>query len=536
VVRFFEDVRVIALIRLGEAVIPALLDLIEKDTRLTRVPEPGGPNRLHRPTGSMIRVTEPAATALMSILKMSLFPPAPWEDEDADWKARRAAHFRHYWKTHGAIPFAERMMRHLKDESAGEENWRHAAENLARWDVDRRFGPRDERNFEAEGRKQRPNPDAAKFKDPTMAEAILAALDRDWAIQLGHGPTRASLFWMLDGHYLEYLVDVGDRRIGPELGRRAAASPDQDMRRRYAFAALRLGSPAEWGRFARDVERGVLPLENVATRNPAKPAADVRRYELWQVGEALIGAQTSESERALAALGVPTHPYFPLVRTELRERRNAIWTTHPVCLAVLRHELHDDLPTGGSYRLEKGDSIRGPSDNQLHAMPSSKEWADLRRFHTLVKERACDAAGLRLSELVLGMPFFHPLCTDADDRINHIAQFLDRYPGRIRVATDSERSALSVEDDRAFIPDIKPLGRPATAADVTAGRAVFHLDGKGRDWKGPVPPKVMLKADAKKENPPAGLVVQAEADANGKAVYGVIFRHAIRKVRADEVE
>jgi hypothetical protein len=31
------------------------------------------------------------------------------------------------------------------------------------------------------------------------------------------------------------------------------------------------------------------------------------------------------------------------------------------------------------------------------------------------------------------------------------------------------------------------------------------------------------------------VVVQAEADANGKAVFGVIFRYEIRTVRADEI-
>jgi hypothetical protein len=96
-------------------------------------------------------------------------------------------------------------------------------------------------------------------------------------------------------------------------------------------------------------------------------------------------------------------------------------------------------------------------------------------------------------------------------------------------------------DRRQFFSEVEERacdepGRPATAADVKAGRAVFHLDGTGRAWTGPVPTQVVLKADAKKKSPPAGVVVQAETDANGKAVYGVIFRHAIRLVLADEVE
>ena len=33
-----------------------------------------------------------------------------------------------------------------------------------------------------------------------------------------------------------------------------------------------------------------------------------------------------------------------------------------------------------------------------------------------------------------------------------------------------------------------------------------------------------------------GLIVQAETGDDGKVIYGVIFRHAIRKVAADEIE
>jgi hypothetical protein len=109
--------------------------------------------------------------------------------------------------------------------------------------------------------------------------------------------------------------------------------------------------------------------------------------------------------------------------------------------------------------------------------------------------------------------------------------------------------------DPAYAPDIRPLGRPATAADVAAGRAVFHRDGKGKPAAHP-PGTVILKPAARTswvptdgpvwlglacwlatwERTEAGLVLQAEVGPDGKLVYGVVFRHAIRTVQADEVE
>jgi hypothetical protein len=105
------------------------------------------------------------------------------------------------------------------------------------------------------------------------------------------------------------------------------------------------------------------------------------------------------------------------------------------------------------------------------------------------------------------------------------------------VADDRQRDELGASPFRPlFIPDIRPLGRPATADDVRAGRAVFHLGGKGKLADQPLPAWVLLKADAGKKHPARGLAVQAEVGPDRAVRYGVIFRHAIREVPASEVE
>jgi hypothetical protein len=91
------------------------------------------------------------------------------------------------------------------------------------------------------------------------------------------------------------------------------------------------------------------------------------------------------------------------------------------------------------------------------------------------------------------------------------------------------------EFNLGYVPDVKPLAGPATAADVRAGKAVFELGGIGRAATVKLPIWVALKADAAKSVPAWGLAVQAEVGADEKVVYGVIFRHAIRAVPADEV-
>ena len=87
-----------------------------------------------------------------------------------------------------------------------------------------------------------------------------------------------------------------------------------------------------------------------------------------------------------------------------------------------------------------------------------------------------------------------------------------------------------------FIPNIPPRNRPATPANVKAGNAVFDLGGKGKLADTKLPAWLLLKTEAKEKYPAFGLVVQAEVGPDGKTVYGVVFRHDIRAVKAEEVE
>ncbi|KKK67838.1 hypothetical protein LCGC14_2950070, partial [marine sediment metagenome] len=164
------------LIAIGDPAVPALIDCVERDTRLTR-----SVHCWHTwSRRTILSVREPALTAVMSILRVSFFSPGGTGDnftsrEEQDKQAVVKA-LRAYWKTYGKYPFDERMMKVLKDPRSSSKTLQEAAANIAT------LGDEDVRGTTAwASRKARtrqgPNPAIAKFKDPTSAEAILAAMD-----------------------------------------------------------------------------------------------------------------------------------------------------------------------------------------------------------------------------------------------------------------------------------------------------------------------------------------------------------------------
>ena len=88
---------------------------------------------------------------------------------------------------------------------------------------------------------------------------------------------------------------------------------------------------------------------------------------------------------------------------------------------------------------------------------------------------------------------------------------------------------------QTFLPAIRPLGRAATAEDVKAGTALFHLGGKGKPAELSLPATAVLKRDAKLKEPPRTLIVQAEVGPDGATTYGIIAPHEVRAAAAGEL-
>lgn len=535
---FLDDVVVNSLIELGELAVPALLDVIERDTRLTRYPECSG--KFSIATGRILSVKEAAVVAVMSILRTKEFPPIEG-DERIDELSSLIKRIRQYWIRFGARSYSERMMSFLKDDSLAKEDWRAAAKNLVRWDYSLLYTPF---GSWTEGRPpefRMANPYVRSFQKPTVAEAILAAMDRDWAVQQTNGVKRFGFeSWVeIEKLYFDLLVELGDKRIGVELNRRALTTRLTDLRCKYAFAANKLGVTSEWIRFSREIERGMAQwISDTKKGEIESPLPD--RELLATVVRKLIDSDTRDSERALASLADSRHSYFPIVADAILSSNgpwpDRPWCDHPICFTFLSRGLDDMTKTDGRWNIDD-DRIRGGGNGWGCGSSIPDQLKDPNSRRMSAEERVCDRIAFHLTEVTVGLPYYHVLLREPDAAIARLKRALERHKARFRPLTNTERRQFhGFYFVSAFIPNIQPLAYPATAADVTKGLAVFELNGKGSVVDRKLPAWLLLKSEAKKENPAFGLVVQAEIDADGKVVYGVIFRHDIRAVTADEVE
>jgi hypothetical protein len=127
----------------------------------------------------------------------------------------------------------------------------------------------------------------------------------------------------------------------------------------------------------------------------------------------------------------------------------------------------------------------------------------------------------------------HPLRKDYDQRLKEMISLVDRFHGRFRRITSVEDRWVSW--GVPFIADIALGGKAATADDVKAGRAIFSLGGAGKPASTKLPMAAMLKPSQKGASPEPVLLLQAEVDADGKTVYGIIGRRFMRAATSDEL-
>jgi len=532
----FSDRRIKALIGLGDAAVPDLIAAFEKEERLTRTV--GYVTK--KPTiRSIFAARKVLLVALLTILRVSTFEPAgPFDKSPAGIEQAMnevAKNLRAYWKEYGHLPFDQRMMKVLTDPHSGFPAKREAAKNLAAL---RENSGLQQTGFAAD-RSGQMNPAVAKFSKPTVAEAILAALDADLKAHNASSPKNSAEEHYKEGlgielTYLLALRGLGDQRIAPELAKRTTASEKPSSRLGRGMVAHFLGDSKPIRSFMEDFRAGKFEFTS-------GPAAE---WEVGMVFDGLIKVGIPEAEPALNALADPKHPLHKagvrqvILQCPLRHGQGQ-WFWHPSCLGLLRSALDDTSATGLKYEI-KWEGVwrfRTPDVNSPRegfSLPQLLTDQAARREE--VDERFCDAAAMKLSEIVIGLPSYHPLCKDADKRLMAFRIAFDRFRGSYRKATEPERACLGmVEGSPAYLPDISPLGRAATAEDVKAGKAVFHLDGKGKPANLMLPAFAEWKSEVNKDDPRRLLIVQAEVGPDGDMVYGVLMRNDIRTVPAREL-
>jgi hypothetical protein len=516
----WNDWRVQGLVAIGEPAVPALIAAFETDDRRTRsVAYPS----VREPIVMILRmILQVQTVGSLSSAELLGYPAGP----GANLKTA-CANLRAYWAANGKVPFDERMMKVITDPASSEGDCSQAISNLVGRNEEYPTGWLGELFV---------TPLAEKFTNPTAAEAILAALERHRKAAARAGEPGHQRRWRSNRYDpLEMLVQLGDRRIAPALEKLAGEQSDTASRIRFARAALRLGRSSALRAVAREVETGTFKLPPPAA-GAAKPLwLDDRIEELGDVIVELIGTRAEFAERALWALADPKHPLHRgavalLVRNSTYQGDDDRVFRHPFWIAAARAGLEDTTPTGRVFKFEDGRVVsdEGGTTRGM-GLPDELDSPELRRDK--VAERVCDRLALRLSRSVAGAPEFHALRADSEELLAGVAEFVGRYGRRFRIVSNREAHWMGVgHSDRAFCaPDVRPLNRAATVADIGAGDAVFHLGGRGQPAVADVPLLLMLRDGTR------GVAVQAEVAPDGTIVYGAFFRRGMGAVPADDV-
>lgn len=510
-------------------------------------------------------VREAALVAAMSIMQVQAFETRTTGDDftvrGEEIASKTAARLRAYWKKYGGLPFDERMMKILTDPKADAKSWREAAENIARGAPARRRQTTISFDFSAPN--PAPNAAIAKFKRPTAAEAILAAMDRDLAVfdaTKPEGPRgmrldEEQLIGLQDFErreieegYVRALTFLGDKRIAPVLSKRCETVASSRMRRCWAVLCQEFGEPGPFKAFAEDFRLGKLKLP-VDNRPPDDFERSLTNGELWFVMRDLVAINTPEADRALMALADRRHPYHDRVRLAVLKSRcdgfamgESVWYAHRVSIVLLRGAFDDTTPTGASYGFSHDAIVRHEKNGGWTNFPSVPDFLqEPSARRNAAPERICDLAAEHISNLIFGMPPYHALCKDADARLKALKEAVDHYTYRSATPGESETVSGRSDYQAHFVPEIQLLGHPATAEDVRTGKAIFELHGKGKIASVKLPLAATLKGAKQRiehgEPRKTGgvIIVQAETGPDGTVKYGVITEREIRMVSADEV-
>lgn len=508
-----RDPRVLGLVATGEPAVPALLDVLEHDERLTRSLRATYDGQ----SLEMYAARDAAWVALREVLRLEEFDPIASDEERAGWRrqtpanAQTARRLRAYWEANGRLTFEERLRRALLDWTLPLGRRREAA-----WAMCGR--PRHARRFFAfRGEPGRAPSRALALTDPTAAEAMLVAFDADVAAP----EDRRRATEDPESVYIVAIAALGDPRIVPALRARFAAATRPSLRVELAMALHALGASEPLDEVAGELAAG--ELRDLPQRAGFDAVFDAPSTSSRLLG-VLASARRPACDEALLALADPAHPQFRLALDKLIGQpwgwNEDDWSAHPACLRVLRTALRDETDSGRSYTLSNGTLAR---DSGGHSWSGPKpDWLDPAACGTAARGRVCDEAATYLGDLVPAFPRHHALLTDRDASLAAVRATAERTLERLRRPTPAEAAAMGLGRGGPrvrFLPDVPPLEAAATEEDVAAGRALFHLDRAVRaDLRLPATAEV-VKPGGRRQR---GLILQAETGPDGERVYGVV--------------
>lgn len=332
-------------------------------------------------------------------------------------------------------------------------------------------------------------------------------------------------------------VALQDVRLLP-VARERVKTDVLRLRRQWALVCRALGDPGPMQAYRADLEAGRLTLPPIVERQGHDPTEEPGAVELTETVETLLRVDGGATLHALAAPGHPWRAALAgLVRNQQRHGFDGrALTARPFHLQLLLDDLDDVTPVGKvTYRDGQLREESGGGTSMSSVPPGHFGDAEVLDEATL---RRCDQTAARIAAALLGLPRYHPLMKDRDARLAALRAAAPRLVRSARVATRPELLALELQPapwSPTFVPDLAALGsQVATAADVEAGRAVFHLPAGARSLG------LRLPATARLKLPGGGLqpvlVVQAEVTAAGEERYGVPGVDRVEAVGADRLE
>jgi hypothetical protein len=571
------DAIVQAVIKEGDAAVEPLLDCLEHDNRLTRTVDRDdrhGTRYLH-----VQRAAAAAYAALIAIMgtrQLGAMRQDPGGALRGPTRAELAAEIRDFWRKNRGLGPAERLFRTLADDEATREQWLDAAEALAQPNDVRGRGGSYVIPYRFGGKVPPPRGEPLRSRaNPSITE-LMARRTRDLVARPGHPDPG---FIARDANRMAgFLADWDLKGALPTLKERVARSGE----------VLRLAQPNDNAVYGLDVEIARFTMLRVQGGDPAALAdyaawirtirkPDPSGYSQPEMFEPMW---TYPDDPAIAAAAIAlfdndTSPLVPLFGPEDRGWGElGTWSdvivspmlgVAPFRKLVLAG-LADDRPLG-SVTCDAAGKVTIVVDKGLSMLPTFRDDDPNRpRPGTSMPLRLSDHYAWKLQELA-GIPRFrlHWPKDRRDRAIAEVVAALTHYGERFRTTEVSralyEGAPFHPRHIRAVMV-FPPLDRPATAADIAAGRAIFAAPpgAEARPWPLPARPMAAhwttmeVPADelslrpyddrpreraAMMENFRRGLVWQAEEIREGgrwRRHYGFMGRHVLARVAAEEMD
>ncbi len=419
-VSFFSDWRVKHLVKVGEPAIEALLNVIESDKRLTRSVHF---HRDFKTSRTVIEVAEVALTVAMSIMQVEAFHPRATGDnfssQSPETKQEKVDYLRDYWREYGHIPYDERMMMVLKDSTNNLDQREEAAKNLVFLNHRKFIGSTVWSNDWVSHQDQQ-NTAVQKFRNPSVAEVLFNLLDarlaeNDADLSGLHDYTQRTIY----NRYTSWLIELKDSAVLNEVIRRYEKHGFSNIGRYWAFTAHFLGDSEPINAYAKQVESGkiAVPEWNGNIAEEDEKSIVLVRDVIYRLGT----VNTFECRQALEAIKSETHPFHHTWKEQVLDPpfwNKEIWFSTDFCLSILIERLTNTASSGQTYQWD-GEYIKGGG----YSTTGYYDSVTLSNFKDRVETQIRDEAALKLSDLIIGLPQFHPLMEKRDAILKEYVEF-----------------------------------------------------------------------------------------------------------------